>query len=48
MQRLAERYLSGYDVDGYLKRMREWIDQTVVVRLEPDVLRAWDYADEQW
>jgi PPOX class probable F420-dependent enzyme len=48
LRRLAERYLEGHDVDGYLKRMREWARQAIVIRVEPGVLRAWDFANEPW
>lgn len=48
LRRLAERFLTGRDVDGYVNRMSDWSGQAVVVRVEPGVLRAWDFADEEW
>ena len=46
--RLARRYLGNRDVDGYLERMREWTQGAAVIRVEPGLLRAWDFADEDW
>jgi len=48
LRRLAERYLMNRDVDGYLERMRDWSAEAVVLRVEPGVLRTWDFADEEW
>jgi len=48
LRRLAERYLGNRDVEAYLERMRSWSEEAVVLRLEPGVLRAWDFADEDW
>jgi len=48
MRRLAERYLKNRDVDAYLERMHDWSNDAVVLRAEPGVLRAWDFADEEW
>ncbi len=48
LRRLAERYLKDRDVDAYLERMREWTEVAVVLTAEPGVLRAWDFADEEW
>lgn len=48
LRRLAERYLQTSNVDAYLDRMRGWAEEAVVLRLEPGVLRAWDFADEEW
>jgi len=48
LRRLAGRYLRDRDVDGYLDRMRGWAKDAAVIRVEPGVLRAWDFADEDW
>jgi PPOX class probable F420-dependent enzyme len=48
LRRLAERYLGTRDAEGYLERMREWTAGAKVIRVEPGVLRAWDFADEEW
>jgi PPOX class probable F420-dependent enzyme len=48
LRRLAERYLRNHDVDGYIERMRGWAEETIILRVEPGVLRAWDFADEEW
>jgi PPOX class probable F420-dependent enzyme len=48
LRRLAERYLGTRDVEAYLARMREWTDQAQVIMVEPGVLRAWDFVDEEW
>lgn len=48
LRRLAGRYLKNRDVEAYLERMRGWSEEAVVLRVEPGVLRAWDFADEEW
>lgn len=48
LRRLAGRYLENRDVEGYLERMRGWTQEATVIRVEPGVLRAWDFADEEW
>jgi PPOX class probable F420-dependent enzyme len=48
LRRLAERYLNGRDVAGFMNRMQGWTQESAVTRIEPGVLRAWDYADEEW
>lgn len=48
LRRLAERYLKDHNFESYIERMRAWADEGVVLRLEPGVLRAWDFADEEW
>jgi PPOX class probable F420-dependent enzyme len=48
LRRLAKRYLRNRDADAYLERMRGWADEAVVIRVEPGVLRVWDFADEEW
>ena len=47
LRQLAERYLKNRDVDAYLDRMRGWSEEAIVLRVEPGVLRAWDFADEE-
>ena len=48
LRRLAERYLRDRDVDGYVDRMRGWTKEAAVIRVEPGILRAWDFTDEEW
>jgi PPOX class probable F420-dependent enzyme len=53
LRRLAERYLKQRNVDAYTDRITAWMDEVghskvILVRLEPGILRAWDYADEDW
>ncbi len=48
LRRLAERYLGNRDVDAFLERMGDWAEVAKVVRVEPGVLRSWDFADEPW
>lgn len=48
LRSLAGRYLRDREVDAYLQRMRDWTEVAVVLRAEPAVLRAWDFADEEW
>ncbi len=48
LRRLAGRYLRDRDVDAYIERMHAWTQEAVVLRAEPGVLRAWDFADEEW
>jgi len=53
LRRLASRYLAGRDVNGYMGKIRKWMEEVghawiVVLRVEPGLLRAWDYADEEW
>jgi len=48
LRRLAERYLRNRDVETYLERMRGWTQEAAVIRIEPRVVRAWDFADEEW
>lgn len=46
LRQLAERYLRNRDLDAYLRRMGDWTDNAVLIRVEPGVLRTWDFADE--
>ena len=48
LRRLAGRYLRNRDVEKYVARMSGWAQEAAVIRLEPGVLRAWDFADEEW
>lgn len=48
LRRLAGRYLENRDVERYVERMRGWTQEAAVIRVEPGVLRAWDFADEEW
>ncbi len=48
LRRLAGRYLKNRDVAKYVDRMHGWTEEAVVLRVEPGVLRAWDFADEEW
>ena len=48
LRRLAERYLRSRNADAYVMRMRDWSAGAIVLRIEPGVFRAWDFADEEW
>ncbi len=53
LRRLACRYLAGRDVNAYMEKIDKWMEDVghggiVVLRVEPGVLRVWDYADETW
>jgi PPOX class probable F420-dependent enzyme len=48
LRRLAERYLGDRDANAYLERMGDWPEKAAAVRVEPGVLRTWDFADEEW
>jgi PPOX class probable F420-dependent enzyme len=53
LRRLAEHYLAGRDVDGFMSKIREWMGDVghtgiVALRVTHGALRAWDYSDEVW